>query len=94
MATVETAKERWCEAEIHRIAGEIALAEAEPDAAKAEAYFERALAVAREQQAKPWKLRAAMNTAGLWRDPGKRWQAHGLIAPVYAGSPRASIRWT
>ena len=44
----------------------------EPDAAKAEAYFERALAVARQQQAKSWELRAAMSMARLWRDQGKR----------------------
>jgi hypothetical protein len=37
--TVETTKEKWCEAEIHRMAGEIALMSPEPDAAKAEAYF-------------------------------------------------------
>jgi hypothetical protein len=47
MMAVETTKESWCEADIHRLAGEIALKCAEPDAAKAEAYFERALAVAR-----------------------------------------------
>ncbi len=42
------------------------------DAAKAEAHFERALAVARAQQAKSWELRAAMSMARLWRDQGKR----------------------
>ena len=72
MTAMETTKERWCEAEVHRMAGEIALKSPEPDAAKAEAYFERALAVAREQQAKSWELRAAMSMARLWRDQGKR----------------------
>ena len=80
---VETTKETWCEAEIHRIAGEIALKSPVPDAAKAEAYFERALAVARKQQAKSWELRAAMSMARLWRDQGKREQARDLLAPVY-----------
>ena len=51
--------------------------------AKAEAYFERALAVAREQQAKSWELRAAMSMARLWRVHGKRLQAHDLLASVY-----------
>jgi hypothetical protein len=51
MTVVETANERWCEAEINRVAGEIALKSPKPDAAKAEAYFDRALAVARQQQA-------------------------------------------
>ena len=55
----------------------------EPDAAKAEAYFERALAVARQQQAKSWELRAAMSMARLWRDQGKPRQARELLAPVY-----------
>ena len=50
---------------------------------KAEAYFERALAVAREQQAKSWELRAAMSMARLWRDQGKPQQARELLAPVY-----------
>jgi predicted ATPase len=72
-----------CEAEVSRIAGEIALKSPRPDEAKAEAYFERALAVAREQQAKSWELRAAMGLARLWRDEGKRQQARDLLAPVY-----------
>ena len=60
ITAVETTKETWYEAEVHRIAGEIALMSPEPDAAKAEACFERALAVARAQQAKSWELRAAI----------------------------------
>ena len=83
MVAIETTKERWCEAEVNRIAGEIALMSPEPDAAKAEAYFERALAVARQQQAKSWELRAAMSLARLWRDQGKVQQARELLAPVY-----------
>jgi tetratricopeptide (TPR) repeat protein len=51
--------------------------------AKAEAYFERALTVARQQQAKSWELRAAMSMARLWRDQGKPQQARELLAPVY-----------
>jgi predicted ATPase len=65
------------------MAGEIALKSPEPDAAKAEAYFERALAVARQQQAKSWELRVAMSMARLWRDQGKRDEARDLLAPVY-----------
>ena len=65
------------------MAGEIALMSPEPDAAKAEAYFERALAVARAQQAKSWELRAATSLARLWRDQGKRAEARDLLAPVY-----------
>jgi predicted ATPase len=83
MTAVETTKERWSEAEVYRTAGEIALLPPAPDAVKAETYFERALAVAREQQAKSWELRAAMSMARLWRDQGKRQQARDLLAPVY-----------
>jgi predicted ATPase len=83
LTAVETKKERWCEAEVNRIAGEIALKPPEPDALKAEAYFERALAVARQQQARSWELRAAMSMARLWRDQGKRDEARDLLAPIY-----------
>ena len=83
MTAIENTKERWCEAEVNRIAGEIALKSPEPDATKAEAYFERALAVARQQQAKSWELRAAMSVARLWRDQGKPQQARELLDPVY-----------
>ena len=80
---IERSKERWCEADVHRIAGEIALKSPEQDVAKAEAYFDRALAVSRQQQAKSWELRAAMSMARLWRDQGKREEARELLAPVY-----------
>ena len=83
MTAVETTKESWCEAEIYRVAGEIALLSPRPDTTKAEEYFEQALAIAREQQAKSWELRAAMSMARLWRDQGKRQEAHDLLAPVY-----------
>ena len=83
MSTMETTKERWFEAEVNRLAGEIALRSPEPDAAKAELYIDHALAVARQQQAKSWELRAAMSTARLWRDQGKREEARELLAPVY-----------
>jgi predicted ATPase len=55
----------------------------EPDAAKAQAHFERAIAIARAQNAKSWELRAATSLARLWRDHGKRQQARDLLAPVY-----------
>ena len=83
MTAMETAKERWCGAEVNRVAGEIALQPPEPGSAKAEMYFERALAVARQQQAKSWELRASMSLARLWRDQGKVQQARELLAPVY-----------
>jgi predicted ATPase len=80
---IETSNERWCEAEVHRAAGEIELKLSKPDEAKAQGYFQHALEVARQQQAKSWELRAAMSLARLWRDKGKVQQAHELLAPVY-----------
>src|SRR5262249_36919748 len=80
---VDRSKEKWCEAEVHRIAGEIALKSPAPDAEKAEKYFDRALAVARQQRAKSWELRAAMSMARLWRNQSKPAQARELLAPVY-----------
>jgi predicted ATPase len=67
MTTLETTKETWFEAEVHRMAGKITLKMPERNAARAQAYFERALSVARAQQAKSWELRAAMSMAQLWR---------------------------
>jgi len=81
VAVMENAKERWCEAEVNRISGEVALLSS--DLEKAETYFERALAVARRQQAKSWELRAAMGMARLWRDQGKRKEARDLLAPIH-----------
>ena len=49
----------------------------------AETHFDRALAVARQQQSKSFELRAAMSLARLWRDQGKVQQARELLAPVY-----------
>ena len=83
MRAVETTKETWHEAEVNRIAGEIALKSPEFDAMKAEEYLERALAVARAQRAKSWELRAAMSMARLWRDQGERDKARELLAPIY-----------
>jgi predicted ATPase len=83
LTAIQTNKERWCEAEVNRLAGEIALRSPQPDTAKAEAYFQRALAIARQQQAKSWELRAAMSMARLWRDQSKRDEARDLLAPVY-----------
>jgi class 3 adenylate cyclase/predicted ATPase len=83
LIATETTREIWSESEINRMAGEIALKSPGPDATEAQTYFERALTVARAQQAKSWELRAAMSMARLWRDQGKRDEARELLAPVY-----------
>lgn len=83
MALAEASGERWWEAELHRVAGEIEAMSPERDAAKAQAHFERALDIARAQKARSFELRAAMCLARLWRDSGRRKQGHDLLAPVY-----------
>jgi predicted ATPase len=86
--------ETWFEVHVRCIAGEIALKLLPPDTAKAEACFERALAVARKQEAKSWELRAATSMARLWRDQGKPQQAKDCWLPFTVGSPKASIHST
>jgi predicted ATPase len=83
MTAMEATKERWWEAEVNRVAGEIALKSLDPGVGKAQEYFERSLTVARQQQAKSFELRAAMSMARLWRDQGKRDEARELLAAVY-----------
>ncbi len=84
LTEVEKSNERWYEAEIHRLQGELALDENGPMAAvAAEKCFGRSLDVARRQQAKSWELRAATSLARLWQSQDKTEDAHALLAPVY-----------
>jgi predicted ATPase len=83
MTAMHATKERWCEAEAHRVAGEITLKSPQRDVAKAQAYFDYSLSLARAQQAKSWELRAATSSARLLSDQGKRQTARDLLAPIY-----------
>jgi len=78
---IEVTNERWAEAEMHRVRGTLLLSINEQ--VEAEHSFHQALSVARQQSAKFWELRAALDLAQLWRDQGKRSEAHDLLAPVY-----------
>ena len=78
---IDRTDERVLEADIRRLQGE--LLSSTGDVAAAELSYQQALAVARQQQAKCWELRAAMSMARLWRDQGKRDEARDLLAPVY-----------
>jgi class 3 adenylate cyclase/predicted ATPase len=80
---IERTKETMSEADVHRTGGEIALLSPDRDSTEANLCFQRALDIARAQQARSWELRAATSLARLWRDQGKRQEAHGLLAPVY-----------
>jgi len=78
----ETTGERWCDAEIHRIAADIALMSPNPDQAKIDAYLNRALSTAREQKAASLELRAAISMARLYQKQGQFAEACSLVAPV------------
>jgi predicted ATPase len=78
---LETTKERWAEAEIYRMRGELLLSVREDTAG--EDSYRQALEVARQQQAKSWELRVAMSLARLWQSQGNVQQARELLAPVY-----------
>jgi class 3 adenylate cyclase/predicted ATPase len=98
LAVVARTRERWFEAELHRLTGELLLrskarrlefAVSPSDSAfcaalaeQADASFRQALDVARLQQAKSWELRAATSLSRLWQSQGKRKQAADLLAPI------------
>ena len=81
---VEQHEERYWEAEIARLRGVLLLRQTGMPQAEAEAWLQRALDVARRQEAKALELRAAMSLARLWQQQGKRAEAHALLAPVYS----------
>jgi predicted ATPase len=81
LARVDQLDERWFEAELHRLKGEALLSA--DRSTEAEASFRKALSVAQGQGARLWELRGATSLARLWRDQGKRGEAHDLLAPVY-----------
>jgi predicted ATPase len=77
--------ERYQEAELYRLQGEILLVQAgaRHQVQEAEARFHQALDVARRQQAKSWELRASLSLSRLWQQQGKRAEARQLLAPIY-----------
>lgn len=83
LALADSHGERFWEAELHRLKGELLLARPEISPPEAEACFHQALDVARRQQAKSLELRAALSLARLWQRQGKRAEAQPLLAAVY-----------
>jgi predicted ATPase len=94
-AIVDKTGERWWEAELHRLEGELTL-QSQVQGPKpvlslvegskveeAEECFQRAIEIARKQQAKSLELRAATSLARLWQRQGKKAEARQLLAPVY-----------
>jgi predicted ATPase len=84
LVRIERTGERWFEAELHRLKGDVLLRAGGPSIADAEVEFQRALAIAREQGARFWQLRAGTSLARLWSDLGRYEGARSLLAPVYA----------
>ncbi|MBH5398732.1 AAA family ATPase [Bradyrhizobium sp. CNPSo 4010] len=80
---VEETGERWFEAELHRMLGELMLRLPRQDPTAAEARFEHAAATARQQGAKLWELRATLCLARLWMQQRRRGEAHDLLSPLY-----------
>ena len=74
--------ERTYAAELARQKGELYLILA--DIAQAESYFQEALAIARQQDAKSWELRAALSLSELWRTQNRGQDAYNLLQPIYA----------
>jgi predicted ATPase len=83
LTLVEKTGERYYEAELHRLKGELLLQQATPVVSHAETCFQQALDIACRQQAKSLELRAAMSLSRLWQQQGKRDVAHDLLAPIY-----------
>jgi predicted ATPase len=76
--------ERWYGSELYRLKGELLLQQSFDYATDAETCFTQAIAIAQNQQAKSWELRAATSLAKLWQRQGKRHEAYDLLAPVYS----------
>ncbi len=75
--------ERWWEAELHRVMGELLLTNTPNTSGEAEACFNQALDIARKQNARSLELRAATSLARRWQEQGKLKEARDLLAPIY-----------
>jgi DNA-binding winged helix-turn-helix (wHTH) protein/predicted ATPase len=84
LAVVAKRGEGYYEGEINRLQGELLLKQTPANPSAAETCFQKALSVARAQQAKSWELRAAISLARLWQSQDKRQEASDLLVPVYA----------
>jgi predicted ATPase len=80
---MEQQEEHWWEAEISRLRGVLLLRQTGTSQAEAESWFQRALDVARRQEAKSLELRAAMSLSRLWQQQGKQAEARELLTPIY-----------
>jgi predicted ATPase len=84
LAVGEKTEERFYEAELHRLKGQLLLQQSPDNAADAETCFQKAIIIAQNQSAKSLELRAATSLARLYRQQGKRNEARELLSPVYS----------
>jgi len=82
-ALVDRTQESWFEAELYRLHGELLLEQNDAQHLEAKDCFERALDIARDQQAKLLELRAAVSLSRLWRRQGRYDDACTLLGPIY-----------
>jgi predicted ATPase len=80
-ALIRKTGSQWCEAEVHRLRGDLQLARSAK--ADAETSYQKAIEMSRSQDAKLWEIRASTSLGCLWRDQGKRHEARDLLARVY-----------
>ena len=84
LAMLDKSGERWWEAELHRLKGELLLVVSSNNYLQAEACFNKAFEIACRQSAKSLELRAAMSLGRLWQQKGKKEKARQMLAEVYA----------
>ena len=87
LAELERTEQRWYEAELYRIRGEIPLQRDPADNAAAEQYLQAATAIAQSQKARSFELRAALSLAKLYRAANRDADAHAVLAPAVEGFP-------
>jgi class 3 adenylate cyclase/tetratricopeptide (TPR) repeat protein len=83
LVTIAKTGERIHEAEILRLRGVLTLRDDSSQTKSAEEFLQCAIDVSRTQKARGWELRTSTSLARLWKDQGKKKEAHDLLAPVY-----------
>ena len=84
LTVVDKNDDRFHEAELHRLKGELLLVATANQGVEAEESFQRAIDIARRQHSKSWELRATVSLARLWQRQGRREEAQAALAAVYS----------
>jgi predicted ATPase len=85
LALAEQTGERWTDALLRRIRGDILLKADPENPARAEEAYLRATAVAREQGARSFGLQAPLKLAKRYQSTGRPVEAHDVLAPALEG---------